>query len=511
MRGRLYNPAMRAGMYCRVSTTDEDQDSSLINQEQMNRAYIASRGWTEAPDAIYSDRQTGTTLKRAGLLRAVADMRAGKFDVLVAKDLSRFARVVNFMEFLKTEIQAHGGNIAIISEGLDTTSALGRMVVTILLAVYQAFAERTGELVKATKALKKSRGEHTGYWPWGVTRDGSAIEADKEPIIREMVLALQQRPASAIALSLNERGVAGLRGGKWTSTGVLRIARHPVVRALLPDLAEVTVKKPGRQQQSGKSFLLHRLIYNDLLIYEPHMLLQGNVEMAGQPGEFDSYKAYLPGHVADRPSYTMLPCPGTPARSIPMQQLDDLVLGALTDELGKLNLADLAQQVAQQRQAASSHFEVQAAAARGQILILRRTLAEKLKLVDAALAAGLATRAQELDVDAEAVRAQIGHWEDAALASELEASAQREIDADFAAALAQIDLVPELRQRGEWGVLRRIVRAAVREVRCELYRLPGSNKLHGEVRIIWKDVFDLPEAVRNDSLCVLKESILLVA
>ena len=80
----------RVAGYKRVSTTLESQETSMVAQEDLFIKTIVDRGWTLVE--IYSDSLTATKGNRPGFEKMVLDAKENKFDVIIAKELSRLAR-----------------------------------------------------------------------------------------------------------------------------------------------------------------------------------------------------------------------------------------------------------------------------------------------------------------------------------------------------------------------------------------------------------------------------------
>lgn len=341
-----------------------------------------------------------------------------------------------------------------------------------------------------------------------------ALDPVREADLR-LLLAQRQDGVSAgsIAHDLNQRGIKPLRGGKWTATSVLRIARHPVVRKLLPEQADRTDRaKTGRRAKANSELILHRLLINELAVYEPHMLLQGHVQMAGQPGRYPSYKAHLPGHVRGKPSYRLLPAPGKPAVSFPAQVVNDHVLNALEERAKSLDIAALMKQCNAAIVQRQQHSKASAAAQQQAVVKLRGRLDKLLNRIDAALDARLLTRAAELDKQAEALRQQIEQAEVRADEIVLEADTSAEVDNDTLNALQKLNLVAELRRLGAWDELREIVNACLSSISCALYRRPETgNELHGTIRLHWKPLLDIPPTGGNVSFCTQDDTLITLA
>ena len=84
---------IRAAAYCRVSTEKEEQLQSLENQRSYFERYIGQHpDWTFA--GIYVDEgASGTSAaRRQGFMRMLRDAAQGRFDLLLTKEISRFAR-----------------------------------------------------------------------------------------------------------------------------------------------------------------------------------------------------------------------------------------------------------------------------------------------------------------------------------------------------------------------------------------------------------------------------------
>lgn len=80
----------KVAIYVRVSTDKDEQKKSLEMQENMFTDLMAERGWDLFK--IYKDIQSGTTSKRPALQEMIQDAKDKKFDVILAKELSRLAR-----------------------------------------------------------------------------------------------------------------------------------------------------------------------------------------------------------------------------------------------------------------------------------------------------------------------------------------------------------------------------------------------------------------------------------
>src|ERR1700681_2567308 len=122
---------MRAAIYARVSTFDQEPE----NQLQELRRYCELRGWTAAE---YVDRGvSGAKDRRPALDELVADAKRRRVDVLVVWRLDRLGRNLRHLILLLDELAAVGVAFVSLNEGIDTATPAGRLPLHILGAIAQ--------------------------------------------------------------------------------------------------------------------------------------------------------------------------------------------------------------------------------------------------------------------------------------------------------------------------------------------------------------------------------------
>lgn len=141
---------MRIG-YARVSTADQNLDRQIDN---LNAAGC---------ERIYQEKITGTKAHRPELDRMLDSLRDG--DTLVIDSFSRLSRSTKDLLETVERLTALGVNIISLKENLDTTTATGRMMLTMLSALSQferdLIAERTVDGLKAARARGRKGGRPT--------------------------------------------------------------------------------------------------------------------------------------------------------------------------------------------------------------------------------------------------------------------------------------------------------------------------------------------------------------
>jgi DNA invertase Pin-like site-specific DNA recombinase len=147
---------MRAAIYARVSTFDQDPE----NQLQELRRYVEARGWTAAE---YVDHGVSGAKERGPALdRLLVDARRRRFDVLVCWRLDRLGRNLKHLITLLEDLQALGVAFVSLAEGIDATTPAGRLQMQILGAIAEFERGRIVERVRAGLARAKAQGQRLG-------------------------------------------------------------------------------------------------------------------------------------------------------------------------------------------------------------------------------------------------------------------------------------------------------------------------------------------------------------
>jgi DNA invertase Pin-like site-specific DNA recombinase len=120
---------MRAALYARVSTLDQEPE----NQLQELRRYVEARGWTAQE---YVDHGvSGAKEKRPALDELIRDAKRRRFDVVVCWRLDRLGRNLKHLITLLEELQGLGVAFVSLAEGIDATTPAGKLQMHILGAI----------------------------------------------------------------------------------------------------------------------------------------------------------------------------------------------------------------------------------------------------------------------------------------------------------------------------------------------------------------------------------------
>ncbi|MGD7046157.1 recombinase family protein [Jeotgalibacillus proteolyticus] len=204
---RIYNGGdrvMRCAVYARVSTEQDSQKKSIGNQLDMFHSYAIENDWQIVK--TYTDKQSGTKGNRPGLKALIADAKAGLFDVILAKELSRLARNGGLSYELRDICQANNIHIICLDNSINTIK--GNVQNFGLYAwLYESESENSSRRNKAAKRVKAGRGLFVGSNPpYGYYSDGGKLKIrnDNTPNIVRRIFSeyLEGNGMEAIAKNL---------------------------------------------------------------------------------------------------------------------------------------------------------------------------------------------------------------------------------------------------------------------------------------------------------------------
>lgn len=212
--------------YARVSSGKDAMLHSLSAQVSYYSELIQSHNDWEYVGVYADEALTGTKDTRDNFQRLIADCKAGKIDLIITKSISRFAR--NTVTLLKTvrELKELGIGIYFEEQNINTLSADGELMITILASYAQEESLSASENVK----WRIHRDYEQGILPLSVqniygykrTADGGLeIVADESEVIKSIYeLYLEGYGSSKISVFLNERQVPSNTGNRWTEKKV---------------------------------------------------------------------------------------------------------------------------------------------------------------------------------------------------------------------------------------------------------------------------------------------------
>lgn len=225
---------IRVGAYTRVSTEKEEQLNSLQNQKKYFEDYInANPDWVLI-EIFFDEGASGTQTKtRAGFKRMIEACRAGKIDLILTKEVSRFAR--NTVDTLKytRQLKEYGVGVYFINDNIDTRAGDGELRLTIMGSIAQEESRKTSERVRWGQTVAMRSGVVFGNNSlYGYeTKDGRLTVRDEEAEVVRLIYHKyinEGKGTHVISRELYEAGIKPPRAAKmhWSSTMILRILRN---------------------------------------------------------------------------------------------------------------------------------------------------------------------------------------------------------------------------------------------------------------------------------------------
>ena len=230
--------ALRCAVYTRKSTEEglEQAFNSLHAQREACEAYIKSQqheGWALVETAYDDGAYSGGNMQRPALQALLADVKAGKVDVVVVykvdrltRSLADFARIVDVLDTAKASFVS-------VTQAFNTTTSMGRLTLNVLLSFAQFEREVTGERIRDKIAASKAKGMWMGGpAPLGYDSGGGKLTinpAEAAEVKRLFQLFLQTKSVDRMLPLVEAEGLrtkkrktaAGVVGGKPYSGGTI--------------------------------------------------------------------------------------------------------------------------------------------------------------------------------------------------------------------------------------------------------------------------------------------------
>ena len=174
--GTPARPSLRCAIYTRKSSEEglDQAFNSLHAQREACEAYIKSQsheGW-KLVAAPYDDGGfSGGTMVRPGLTKFLADVDAGRVDVIVVYKVDRLTRSLADFAKIVERLDAAGASFVSVTQAFNTTNSMGRLTLNVLLSFAQFEREVTGERIRDKVAASKAKGMWMGgHVPLGYDR-----------------------------------------------------------------------------------------------------------------------------------------------------------------------------------------------------------------------------------------------------------------------------------------------------------------------------------------------------
>ncbi len=208
--------SIRCAIYTRKSTEEglEQEFNSLDAQREACAAYVLSQqheGWTLLPGVYDDGGFSGGSMNRPALQRLLAEVQAGRIDVIVVYKVDRLTRSLADFAKIVEVLDNAGASFVSVTQAFNTTNSMGRLTLNVLLSFAQFEREVTGERIRDKIAASKKKGMWMGGpIPLGydVHNRALVVNEPEAATVRQIFEVHQTVPTlRALAQELDARGV----------------------------------------------------------------------------------------------------------------------------------------------------------------------------------------------------------------------------------------------------------------------------------------------------------------
>lgn len=228
---KIVDVRKRVAAYCRVSTDHEDQANSFESQQRYFRQYIERNPDWELYEIFADEGISGTnTKKRSEFKRMIACAKEGDFDLIITKEISRFARNTLDSIYYTRDLKKHGVGVIFMNDNINTLDGDAELRLAIMSSIAQEESRKTSERVKWGQKRQMEQGVVFGRSMLGYdVKDGKmTLNEGGAKIVRLIFhkFANENKGTHVIARELREAGITPMRVKEWSNTVILRVIRN---------------------------------------------------------------------------------------------------------------------------------------------------------------------------------------------------------------------------------------------------------------------------------------------
>jgi site-specific DNA recombinase len=225
---------MKAAIYVRVSTAEQAAEGySIRAQTDRLKAYCVSQGW-DIFEFYVDDGYSAKDTNRPNLKRMMKHIEEGLIDCVLVYRLDRLTRSVRDLYTILETFDKYDCKFKSATEVYDTTTAMGRMFITIVAALAQWERENTGERIRMGMEQKAREGNWViNQAPFGYEIDKenkTLVINDQEALIVKRIYDdyLNGKTMKKIAIEFNKSNISTKTGAIWNDFKVKYILSNPL-------------------------------------------------------------------------------------------------------------------------------------------------------------------------------------------------------------------------------------------------------------------------------------------
>ena len=222
----------KVGAYCRVSTDKDDQANSFESQQRYFKEYIERMPDWELYEIFADEGISGTnTKKRKAFNRMIASAKNGAIDLIITKEISRFARNTLDSIYYTRDLKKRGVGVIFLNDNINTLDPDAELRLTIMSSIAQEESRKTSERVKWGQKRRMEQGVVFGRDMLGYDVRGGQLFINEEgaKIVRLIFhkFVNEGKGTYVIARELREAGFpTSTHMKQWSNTVILRVIRN---------------------------------------------------------------------------------------------------------------------------------------------------------------------------------------------------------------------------------------------------------------------------------------------
>jgi len=282
------NGTVRCAIYTRKSSEEglEQEFNSLQAQREACEAFINSQrheGWVCLPGGYDDGGLSGATMDRPALQQLLADITAGRVDIVVVYKIDRLTRSLADFAKIVEILDARGASFVSVTQQFNTTTSMGRLTLNVLLSFAQFEREVIGERIRDKIAASKKK----GMWMGGVPPLGYSAQDRKLGVVdseAEIVRLIFRRYAElgSVRLLKDELEALGIKNRSRTSASGRLSGGKPFSRGAL-------------------YLILQNRVYRGEIVHKEQSYIGEHTPIIDPP-LWDAVQAQLAGNAAQRNS-----------------------------------------------------------------------------------------------------------------------------------------------------------------------------------------------------------------
>lgn len=229
----IFDLPLRVTFYARVSTDKDEQLNSLENQVQYYTQFIQEkRKWTYVQGYVDEGISGTSTKKRDSFLRMIADAKAGRFDFIITKEISRFSRsTLDSIQYTQ-ELLEHDVGVLFQNDNINTLDSDSEFRLVVMAGVAQDEVRKLSERLKFGFRQAIKNGHVLGNDKlWGYDKKDCVLTINEEEaqVVRRIfdLYANQQMGIRRISQVLYDEGFTSRKGNAFNVLTIRHILCNP--------------------------------------------------------------------------------------------------------------------------------------------------------------------------------------------------------------------------------------------------------------------------------------------